>query len=152
MKRAASIVTAAAWALACVPAGAADAIEVEQLRQDVRELTRRVQEQARQIERLEREIGRLKARVAPRPGAVEGDVLQDEESVWLAAERWKALQPGMTEAEVIARLGRPTAVRGEASGRRTLLYALELSGARFLGGSVVLQNAKVTEIREPALR
>lgn len=131
-------------------AAAAEDVRVEQLRQDVRELSRLVREQARQIERLEREIGRLKAASAPgRPRSVPDAAT---EGIWLSSERWKKLRVDMSESEVVALLGPPTAVRSEAPPSKTLLYTLELEGTGFLSGSVTLENTRVREISEPQLR
>lgn len=138
------------WGAASVAVTAED-VRVEQLRQDVRELSRLVREQARQIERLEREIGRLKAAPAPgRPRSVPDAATTT--GIWLSSERWKKLRVDMSESEVVALLGPPTAVRSEAPASKTLLYTLELEGTGFLSGSVTLKNTRVREISEPQLR
>jgi hypothetical protein len=135
-----------------LPTAGADEVRIEQLRQDVRELNRVVREQARQIERLEREIERLKAAsTAGRPRSAQ-TAAADLEVPWLASGRWKKVVEGMSEAEVVALLGPPTAVRGEPPASKTLLYTLELEGTGFLSGSVRLENGRVQEISEPQLR
>jgi outer membrane murein-binding lipoprotein Lpp len=144
--------------VACVLLGPAavaaeiDSARIEQLRQDVVELNRVVREQARRIERLEREIARLRAATpgGQRRQAIPG--IDDIDAPWLEGKVWQALRPGMTEAEVIARLGPPTAVRTDDAGVKTLLYTLELEGTGFLSGSVLLADDRVTGIRAPQLR
>ena len=48
----------------------------------------------------------------------------------------------MSEFEVITALGPPSSVR-DADGSRVLLYALEIGGGAFLGGSVTLRERAV---------
>ncbi|HKZ73409.1 MAG TPA: hypothetical protein VJ011_05050 [Steroidobacteraceae bacterium] len=153
MKRALSILLGCTLCAAGpLPAAEVDEVRVEQLRQDVAELNRVVREQARRIERLEREIARLRAAsTRGKPGPAR-DASADAEAVWVAAEAWKPLRPGLSEREVLARLGPPTAVRSDPPASKTLLYALELPGTGFLSGSVRLENGQVAEVREPQLR
>ncbi|MGQ0833619.1 MAG: hypothetical protein ACT4O5_01640 [Gammaproteobacteria bacterium] len=130
----------------------AEDVRVEQLRQDVAELNRVVREQARKIESLEREIARLKSAATPgRPRSAK-DGADVGELAWVSSGPWRKLRPGMSESEVIALLGPPTAVRGDGEASKTLLYTLELEGTGFLSGSVELGSGQVREVREPQLR
>lgn len=52
---------------------------------------------------------------------------------------------------MIASLGPPTSMR-EENGARVLYYAREIGAAGFLGGSVVLRNRAVAEVRAPTLQ
>ena len=135
------------------PASAAEDPRFEQVRQDVALLLRTVREQERKIERLEREITRL-ASVA-RGGKPPAGASQAVEAPgrWVSFSAWEKLKPGMAETEVVGALGAPTAVRVDAAGAKTLLYALELTGTGYLTGSVALDTAgRVREVREPELR
>jgi hypothetical protein len=117
------------------------------------ELARVVTEQGRHIERLERELARLKASPGARArGSAARGVAEDAELAWLTRETWRKLKPGMSEAEVVAVLGPPTAVRGQPPASKTLLYTLELEGTGFLSGTVVLEDGRVRTITEPQLR
>ena len=70
---------------------------------------------------------------------------------WIDGAKWRRLQPGMSELEVIELLGAPTSMR-EEGGARVLLYALEIGTSGFLGGSVTLRDRVVSEVRQPALQ
>jgi hypothetical protein len=124
---------------------------VEQLRQEVAALSRTMREQARQIEKLEREIARL-ANPAPAKRAQSGGPSTADELKWVSAAAWQKLVTGMSEAQVLALLGPPTAVRATGDRSRTLFYTLELTGTGFLSGSVRLDDGRVREIAPPALR
>jgi hypothetical protein len=134
-------------------AGAAEDPRFEQVRQDVALLLRTVREQDRKIERLEREVTRL-ASIA-RGGKPPAGASQAIEAPgrWVSFSAWEKLEAGMAEAEVVAALGAPTAVRVDDAGAKTLLYTLELAGTGYLTGSVVLDTrGRVREVRNPELR
>lgn len=126
---------------------AADDARVMRLEQDVRNLQREVQNLSRQIDQLRLQTTRPGAdgRLPPPPPAVA------DTSGWLDATKWKNLRPGMNELEVISTLGPPTSTR-EHDGTRELLYAMEIGSSAFLGGSVVLRDRKVVEVRPPTLK
>ena len=71
---------------------------------------------------------------------------------WLDAANWKRVRVGMSELEAINILGAPTSLRGESSGARTLMYAMEIGSSGFLSGSVELRDRKVVSVQLPALR
>jgi hypothetical protein len=116
------------------------------LEQEVRNLQRQVQSLSRQLDELrtrpERPAAPLASAVPP-PPATAGQ--------WVDAAKWRRVQPGMSELEVVELLGPPTSMR-EEGGTRTLLYALEISATGFLGGSVRLRDRTVIEVRVPALQ
>jgi hypothetical protein len=131
--------------LATPVAWAADDPRVSFLEQEVRNLHRQVDALSRQVDRLVTRPDRPRMSAAPSAGAPEPVA-----SRWVDAALWKKVRPGMSELEVIATLGAPTSMR-EEDGARVLLYALEIGASGFLGGSVVLRDRAVTEVRQPTL-
>ena len=122
---------------------------VMKLEQDVRTLERQVQSLERLVSELERSrradpTGRLSNERAAAP-------VQDDPA-WLKASAWNRVRTGMSELEVIEILGKPTALRPDASNRRALLYTLEVGTMSFLTGSVFFAEGKAVEIQKPALR
>lgn len=126
---------------------AADETRVSLLEQDVRELKRQVVTLSRQVDELRSRPARPEAGAALRPDRAPAS---DPER-WVDSAKWNALRPGMSELEVVTLLGPPTQIRDE-NGARVLLYALEIGSTGFLGGSVVLRDRKVAEVRKPTLR
>lgn len=125
---------------------AADDPRVSFLEQEVRNLHRQVDQLSRQVEQLlyrpdrPRTAGGMPARSAP--------VVSTQ---WIDAKKWKEIRQGMSELDVIGALGPPTSMR-EENGARVLLYALEIGTSGFLGGSVVLRDRTVAEVRQPTLQ
>lgn len=135
-------------ALLASPAIAAEDFRVMKLEQDVRNLERHVQTLQRQIADLRQQLRRADPNVQlssePPPA--------NESSQWLDASAWERVQPGMSELQAIEILGKPTALRPDAQGRRALLYTLEIGTTGFLTGSVAFQDGKVVEVQKPTLR
>jgi hypothetical protein len=125
---------------------AADDPRVSFLEQEVRNLHRQVDQLARQVDRLTTRPDRPRTSSATAGRAAAPDPMQ-----WVDAARWKQLRPGMSELDVIGTLGPPTSMRSE-DGARVLLYALEIGSSGFLGGSVVLRDRAVVEVRPPTLQ
>lgn len=137
--------------LLCLPLAAAGAdLKVTQLEQDVRDLQRIVRMQSQQIEELRRQripAGQPGALPPPAgPAATAAPAVQ-----WLDASRWRKLQPGMSELDVLDSLGPPTSMRTD-DGERVLLYAMEIGSSGFLGGSVTMRDRVVTAVRLPMLQ
>jgi hypothetical protein len=130
-----------------VAALAADDSRVLRLEQDVRSLQRDLQTLSRQIEQLRLQATRpsTDGRLPPAP------VLSTTGPAWLDASKWKQITAGMSELEVIALLGPPSSTR-EQDGARELLYAMEIGSSAFLGGSVLLRDRRVREVRVPVLK
>lgn len=146
-----------AWlAFAPMPASAADAddaLRIDQLRQDVLDLQRHLREQARRIERLEQLLARERRAGAARTTGDEDEAARlAEPPPWLAVEKWRRIERGMTEPEAVAILGTPTALRADPAGTRTLFYSMELPAGGFLSGRIVVERGRVAEISTPALR
>lgn len=136
--------------LLCLPvmAVAADDSRVMRLEQDVRNLQRELQALSRQIEQLRLQTTRPGADGRSPPPPV---IVSPTDPAWLDAAKWKRVTPGMPELDALAMLGPPTSIR-EKDGARELLYAIEVGTSAFLGGSVVLRDHKVVEVRIPTLK
>jgi hypothetical protein len=125
----------------------ADDLTVAQLEQDVRDLQRQLQALSRLID----------SRNAAPPAAVSARsaapavATQVSTAPWVDAAKWRKLQPGMGELEVLSILGSPTAMRAEGNDR-VLLYALEIGASGFLGGSVRLRERSVVSVQQPVLQ
>lgn len=139
------------WPSAAVEA---DALRIDELRQDVLEMQRAVRDLRRRLERLEETLAAERAR--PRGGVEEtrrapaAPLQQPLE--WLSAEKWRRIAMGMPESEALAILGAPTATRTTPSGVRTLFYSMELQAGGFLSGRIVVEDGRVTAVSPPALR
>jgi hypothetical protein len=129
---------------------AADDPRFSYLEQEVRNLQRQVQVLTRQIEELRNRSDRPSMKISPPAVAAEGDASAGSLPRWVDATLWRKLRPGMSELEVISSLGPPNTMRGE-DGARVLLYAMEV-GSGFLGGSVILRDRVVAEVRTPTLQ
>lgn len=124
---------------------AADDGRISFLEQEVRNLHRQVDALSRQVDQLRTRPERIKPPVNASEPAV------PSATDWIDAAKWKRLRTGMSELEVVAILGAPTSMREEQGGR-ILLYALEIGTSGFLGGSVMLRDRVVAEIRPPFLQ
>jgi len=132
--------------LAPLAVAAADDPRVSFLEQEVRNLHRQVDQLSRQVEQLTYRPERPKA-----PGAAPSRAVTVVSTQWVDAKKWKEIRQGMGELDVIAALGPPTSMR-EENGARVLLYALEIGTSGFLGGSVVLRDRVVADVRPPTLQ
>jgi hypothetical protein len=126
---------------------AADDFRLMKLEQDVRALERQLQDIQRQFDGVQR-------RALSGPSAIEPRNAPESTSndKWLNAATWSRIRPGMSELEVIELLGKPTALRPDAQGRRALLYTMEIGTTGFLSGSVSFDAGKVVDFQVPALR
>ena len=134
-------------ALVSIPVSAAEDPRISLLEQQVRSLDRQVQALTRQLETLRNRP----AGVAASPGTPATAVPADALPSWVDAAKWRKLRQGMSELDVIATLGPPSSMR-EEGGARVLLYAFEIGASGFLGGSVMLRDRTVAEVREPRLQ
>jgi hypothetical protein len=133
-------------ALLPLPALAADEQRIAFLESEVRNLQRQVMAMSRQLDEIRTRPDRPAsqapaAAVAPAPASDQ----------WIDAARWRQVRPGMNELDVIGLLGPPSSMRTEGEAR-VLLYALEIGSSGFLGGSVVLHDRSVAEVRPPTLQ
>jgi hypothetical protein len=140
-------------ALALIAAGplqAAEDFRVMKLEQDMRNLERQVQTLDRVVNDLQQRarqaslsFGRNTDRAA-QPA--------DVDQTWLKSSAWNRVRTGMSELEVIEILGKPTALRPDASNRRALVYTMEIGTLSFLSGSVSFESGKAVAIQKPTLR
>ena len=130
-------------------ASAADEGRLSFLEQEVRNLQRQVQTLTREMNELRTRPERLDVK-SKAAGAAPAEP-SAELPRWVDASRWRRLRAGMSEIEVIGSLGAPTSMR-EESGARVLLYAMEIGGSGFLGGSVTLRERAVVEVNAPTLQ
>jgi len=129
-------------------ASAADEGRLSFLEQEVRNLQRQVQVLARQVDEMRTRPDRP-ASTAPVPG--ERSARSDADLPrWVDANRWRQIRPGMSELDVIGSLGPPNSIREEED-TRVLLYAMEIGGSGFLGGSIKLRQSAVVEVLTPTL-
>jgi len=129
-------------------ASAADEGRISFLEQEVRNLQRQVQGLSRQVDELRTRpdrIGPQSSTSGSAPGAASATLPR-----WVDVAPWRRIKPGASELEVISSLGRPSSMR-EDSDTRVLLYAMEI-GSGFLGGSVILKDHVVVEVRQPVLQ
>jgi hypothetical protein len=125
---------------------AADSNRIIALEQDVRTLERLVGN-------LEREVRELRRGTTSPAAKLTSSATSSDQgsSDWVSASKWKRVQLGMSELEVIEILGQPTAMRAEEDSR-LLLYAMEIGASGFLSGSVRLEDRKVVDVQVPALK
>jgi len=133
-------------------ASAADDTRISFLEQEVRNLQRQVQVLTRQMDELRNRPDKFELQHSATPeAALSGSTPATSLPRWVDASLWRRLRPGMSELEVISSLGPPTSMRDE-NGAKVLLYAMEIGGSGFLGGSVTLRERAVIEVRQPMLQ
>jgi hypothetical protein len=133
--------------LMCLPiASLADDGRISFLEQEVRNLQRQVQALSRRLDEVTSRADRPAARA---PSAASKTPVSSVS--WIDSAKWRKVQPGMSELEVVELLGAPTSMR-EEDGARVLHYALEIGTGGFLSGSVLLRERAVSEVRRPELR
>ena len=131
-------------------ASAADEGRLSFLEQEVRNLQRQVQTLTREMNELRTRPERLDVKSSA-AGVAPAAASATDLPRWVDASRWRRLRAGMSEIEVIGSLGAPTSMR-EEDGTRVLLYAMEIGGSGFLGGSVTLRERAVVEVNAPTLQ
>ena len=125
----------------------AEDFRVMKLEQDMRNLERHVQTLQRQVGDLQQQLRRSDPTIRfSEPSTAQHD------DTWLNATAWERVKLGMSELQVIEILGKPTALRPDASGRRALLYTLEIGTNAFLTGAISFENGKAIEIQLPTLK
>lgn len=132
--------------LLCGPAFASDSNRIIALEQDVRNLERIVGNLERELRELRR------GSTMPANKLTSSSASTDQSSSdWVNASKWKRVQLGMSELEVIEILGQPTSMRPEGDSR-LLLYAMEIGASGFLSGSVRVEDRKVVDVQVPELK
>jgi hypothetical protein len=136
--------------LLAASATAAEDYRVMKLEQDVRALERQLQTLQPQLAELQQQL--RQSGVSISPTLARGPVTTDGEQKWLSGAAWDRIKSGMNELQVIEILGKPTALRPDAQGRRALLYTLEIGTTGFLTGSISFADSQVVAVQKPALK
>lgn len=116
-------------------------------------LKRLVAEQDRRISQLEKAVEALRSASAPSreqpEAASETSKPKSSKPLWQDPAAWEKVKDGMSEAQVIGILGKPTSVENDAS-LRTLVYETKKSlGAGSLSGKVKLLDGRVWLVEVP---
>jgi hypothetical protein len=134
-----------------VAAIAADDLKVIRLEQDVRDLQRQVGALTQQLAQLRSQLARPAEQPVTAPGTPAASASAPAQDAWVDAAKWDRVRPGISELEVVGLLGPPTSMRAQGN-ERVLLYAMEIGGSGFLGGSVTLRDRAVVDVRKPELK
>ena len=122
---------------------------VRQLEQDVNLLKRTVSEQAMRIERLEREVR------GPSSGTDAGGAAPSQPRIaisltpWHDRKSWGSVKNGMSEAQVMTILGRPTSAEAVGDSIKTLFYRGEVPGSGSVSGNIKLHDDRVWQVNIP---
>ena len=137
----------AALLMICLPlaTSAADEGRFSYLEQEVRNLQRQVTTLSRRLDEVTRPDRAAAPASLPRGPAAAVS------TSWVDAGKWRKLETGMSELEVVSLLGPPTSMR-DVDGARVLFYAMELGASGFLGGSVKFRDRAVIEVQQPVLQ
>ena len=143
----AAILVASVFGLNPDAALADDASRISTLESTVQQLRIRIDDQNRRIERLEAEMNSRTSApmIKPTPGKRDNYAPQaaSGKQPWHIADAWVRVTKGMTQAEVIAILGQPTATES-IDDFTTLFYR---SGP--LNGLVNLRDDRVVAVNTP---
>jgi anti-sigma-K factor RskA len=137
-------------------ATADDAARISRLETEIQQLRAQVDEQGRRIQQLESELARragplsVPAQPKPRAGEMRTDApAATGPQAWHSAPAWARVRPGLTEAEVVAILGPPTAA-DSVGALKSLFYRGAAPGGRALSGHVNLKDGLVVAVSQPA--
>lgn len=134
---------------ASTPVFAQESEHLRQLQQEVDMLKRMVLEQSRRIEVLERELqGNPSAIFPSAANSTATQRMLSAEQPWHDGSTWDRVRKGMSEAQVISILGRPTSVES-VGGFKTLFYRGEVSGSGSVSGNIKLQDDRVWQVNTP---
>lgn len=143
--------------MSAMPARADDSARINNLESELQRLRTQVAEQNRRIQRLEAQLDQLGVMGTPGPaglsraeGAASGKPRAAGPLPWHASKTWEQLAVGMSETEVIAILGDPTALE-TVDNYKTLFYSDGAAGGE-ISGHVNLKDDLVVAIKAPASR
>ena len=144
-------------AMTAMTASADDTARINNLESELQRLRTQVAEQNRRIQRLEAQIEQLGGVRIPDPdGLARSDTAAKDKvhptgpQPWHSAKTWEQVAVGMSQAEVIAILGDPTAVEA-VDNYKTLFYSDGAAGGD-ISGHVNLKDDLVVAIKTPASR
>ncbi len=129
---------------------------VTALETEVAKLERLVADQGRRLAALEERLAPTQVAPAEGEAAQSAERASPEPSpprnpdlpLWTVAANWRKLHTGMSEKEVVAILGKPSATR-EIGFSRTLVYRGDVPGEGAARGTVHLKDGKVSEVDPP---
>jgi len=110
-------------------------------------LKRALAEQDRRITDLENTVRALQGSRAQNP-ALAAPTSPTPTGAWKSASAWARVKEGMSHAQVVAILGRPTSVKS-LSPFETLFYQGDVPGSGSVTGTVELNNDRVWQINTP---
>ncbi len=152
--RIACLLAACVWAPSLAVAD--DAARISRLETEIQQLHAQVDEQNRRIQRLEAELARRAGSQAPTspPKPRVAELRTDAPAAsspqpWHSAPAWARVKPGLTEPEVVAILGPPTAADSVGT-LKSLFYRGTAPGGRALSGHVNLKDSRVVAVSRPA--
>lgn len=142
-------IVAVIFVVTTAPVFAQESERVRQLEQDVHLLKNTVVEQGRRIETLERELrGKSSPTVSRTPSATQTQPAAPGGQPWHDRNAWGRVKNGMSEAQVVSVLGRPTSVETVGS-YKTLFYRGEVGGSGSVSGNIKLQDDRVWQVNTP---
>lgn len=136
--------------LTVVPVFAQESEQVRQLEQDVYLLKNTVVEQGRRIEALEREVrSKSSTTVSNTPSTAQTRPAASAGQPWHDRNSWGRVKDGMSEAQVVSILGRPTSVKIIGGPFKTLFYSGEVSSSGSVSGNIQLRDDRVWQVNTP---
>lgn len=131
------------------PVFAQQSERVRQLEQEVNLLKNTVADQGRRIEMLERGLrGKSSAIESSASTATQIRTPSSFAYPWHDRNSWGRVKNGMSEAQVVFLLGRPTSVEALGS-YRTLFYRGEVAGSGSVSGNIKLNDDRVYQVNTP---
>lgn len=121
---------------------------VRQLEQEVNLLKRIVSEQAKRIERLERDVRGTSSGIDASGSAASRPQIATSSAPWHDRASWGSVKNGMSEAQVVSLLGRPTSVETIGS-FKTLFYRGAVPSSGSVSGNIKLQDDRVWKVNIP---
>lgn len=142
-------IVAVIFIVSAAPVFAQESERVRQLEQEVSLLKNTVVEQGRRIEALERESrGKSSASESNVPSKAQPRTASSAGQPWHDRNSWGRVKNGMSEAQVVSILGRPTSVK-TVGGFKTLFYRGEVSSSGSVSGNIKLQDDRVWQVNTP---
>jgi hypothetical protein len=122
---------------------------------EIKLLKRIVTEQDRRITELENALkglvyGTQKNALVQRPSTA--DNRQGAPSVaqpWKIPSTWSRIRDGMSQAQVVSILGKPTGIENSVTTYFTLFYRGPVPGSGFVSGNVKLVDDRVNQVNQP---
>ncbi|MBI3044198.1 MAG: hypothetical protein HYY78_15365 [Betaproteobacteria bacterium] len=131
------------------PALAQQSERVRHIEREIQILKKALEDQGRRIELLERAIQGPSQAVEPTaPTGAQNQPPSFSAYPWHDKNSWGRVKDGMSEAQVMSILGRPTSVN-TVGGFKTIFYRGEVAGSGSVSGNVKLQDDRVWQVNKP---